>query len=68
MTGVTCANDVYLATAEAKVDKYLTTDEIKAYVDNTFDPSKFTVVTCNVTCECKKKSFIKRLWDWIRRK
>lgn len=75
-----CANDVYLATAIAKIDTVLTPNEIIAFigaVENnvknnirvTFiDATKNCDITCNHESNKTKKSLFRRILDWIKRK
>lgn len=59
LTNATSAADVYAAFGEAKINKYLTTDEKNAI----FNKGKIIVIGGN-----KKPSLLKRFWNWVTRK
>lgn len=59
LTNATSAADVYAAFGEAKINKYLTTDEKNAIFNN----GKIIFIEKN-----KKPSLLKRFWNWVTRK
>lgn len=59
LTNAKSAADVYEAFANAKINKYLTTNEKKVLAES------LTVVCVEVK---KKPSLLKRFWNWIIRK
>ena len=68
------ANDIYLATAIAKIDKTLTYDEIislfNAIEDTVMSNVSVTFVNATKNCDTKKpkKSWFRRILDWIKGK
>lgn len=68
------ANDIYLATAIAKIDKTLTYDEIISLVnaiqDTVISDVSVTFVNATKNCDTKKpkKSWFRRILDWIKGK
>lgn len=61
-------SDIDLAWAYAKIESYLTQDEITAMVEdiiNTALPSK--IVIYHPGCENCKKPWYKRFWNWLKK-
>lgn len=59
LTNAKSAADVYEAFANAKINKYFTTDEKNILAES------LTIVCVEVE---KKPSLLKRFWNWITRK
>lgn len=74
LTDATCANDVYMKFADAKVKKYMDNNETAAMVEDIVDNYGVKIFICEGPCpfcdqESKKKENVfKRFWNWITRK
>lgn len=74
ITDATCPADVYLAFAEAKIDKFVTIPELVEFL-NTYGT---TIICCDDCADCshackhadtgEKPGMFKRFWNWLTNK
>lgn len=73
ITDATCPADVYLAFAEAKIDKFVTIPELTEFL-NAYGTTIICCGNCADTEECehcdseKKPGMFKRFWNWLTNK
>lgn len=74
ITDATCPADVYLAFAEAKIDKFITIPELIEFL-NAYGTTFVCLGNCeNNPCACdhtdevEKPGMLKRFWNWLTNK